>query len=130
MSTDTSFKIFIQLITPILSYGSELWAAEIIKSNTGLDKLFDNTTHLKCNKIELSFIRFILGVHRKADPYAVRGEVARYPLGINFIGNIFKYEQHIMSEKSTRILKQSLKSNIQFSENVAQKHLKTKNVTD
>ena len=95
LTPKVSIKLFDQLIKPICLYGSELWGPDFITMReVNPDKFFNAMEKLNCEKVNLSFSKSILGVHRKAQNSAVRGELARTVLGIDVAANILKYKQH------------------------------------
>ena len=69
------------------------------------------TSSFQCSELEFSLGRFLLGVHRKASPLGIRDELGLYPLVIDIIGTIIMYEKHLMSEKSSELLKNAYKQN-------------------
>ena len=69
------------------------------------------TSSFQCSELEFSLGRFLLGVHRKASPLRIRGELGLYPLVIDIIGTIIMYEKHLMSEKSSELLQNAYKQN-------------------
>lgn len=99
----TCIKLFDQLIKPICLYGSEIWGIEKLKYDS-------EANFIKCiesfiaEKIDLSFSKFALGVHRKAQTTAVRGELGRLPLGIDIIANIILYYTSLYKSKNPLML--------------------------
>ncbi len=65
---------------------------------------------LACEKVNLSFSKFILGVHKKAQTSAVRGDLGRFPLGIDVAANIIKYEAHLESKHPNSVLGEALRT--------------------
>ena len=55
----------------------------------------------------LSFSKFILGVHKKAQNTAVRSELGRFPLGIDIITNIISYEKRFSDTNTYSLLKEA-----------------------
>ena len=86
-------KLFDQLIKPICLYGSEIWGPSTINladtegNNGKLEATFDK---ILCEKLNLSFSKFILGVHKKAQNSAVHGELGRLPLGVDIVSAIVR----------------------------------------
>ncbi len=54
-----------------------------------------------CEKLNLSFCRYVLGVHRTAQSSAVRGELGRFPLGIDRVRKITKYYEYLLAKEGT-----------------------------
>ena len=109
ISPALSLELFDQLIKPICMYGSELWGPDCLNMRKqDVDKLFSRFDKLNCEKIHLSFCRYILGVHRKAQISAVRGELGRTPLGIDVVANTMMYKKHLESKPSNSLLGEAL----------------------
>ena len=82
--------MFSQLIKPICLYGSEIWGIDEIKwkdTNT----FVKSAETLAAEKLQLSFSKFALGVHKKAQNSAVRGELGCFPLGLDIVANTLLY---------------------------------------
>ncbi len=62
-----------------------------------------------CEKLNLSFCRYVLGVHRMAQSSAVRGELGRFPLGIDIVGNITKYYEYLLTKEEGTIMHEAFK---------------------
>ena len=58
-------------------------------------------------RANLSFSKFILGVHRKAQNSAVRGELAGFPLGIDIVTNIVSYGKRFADGNTYPLLKEA-----------------------
>ena len=63
-----SIKMFDTYILPILEYNSEIWA--------------NNTPVKELEKIQLKYLKYILGVRKQTPSLAVYGETGRFPLHI------------------------------------------------
>ena len=88
----TSIKIFEKIVEPILLYNCEVshaylpktWGYEKFKS-----RLWDMAEEV--NRVVLSFLRQILGVHKKSSTLAVMAETGKYPISIKIFTQIVKY---------------------------------------
>jgi len=101
-------KLFDQLIKPIALYGSEIWGPDTLKFSAEDCNKFSESLHkFKSEKLNLSFARFILGVHKKSQNSAVRGELGRAPLGIDIAANTVMYLKHLQSDKTSPLLKEA-----------------------
>ena len=69
ISISLCLKIFDQLVSPILMYGAEVWAHEIINDNNSLEQV--------CSQ----FYRFILGVSKVTPNIGIKGEIGRPQTG-------------------------------------------------
>jgi len=63
-----------------------------------------------CEKVNLSFAKFVLGVHKKAQNTAVRGELGRLPLGIDIICAICNYLHHLENSPKGSLLNEALRT--------------------
>ena len=89
-----SFKslttLFDSLVKPIVLYGAPIWTpnsainTSIIKhlnpSTLNLKKFISKINRTESEKVHLSFLKWSLGVHKKASNIGVWGETGRYPL--------------------------------------------------
>jgi len=88
-------KLFDQLIKPICLYGAEIWGPKHLSISDSLENdgsLEHSFEKLLCEKLNISFSKFLLGVHKKSQNSAVRGELGRPPLGISIVTAITKYK--------------------------------------
>ena len=72
--------------------------------DTNAEKYFDNLEKLDIEKVALSFDKFVLGVHRKAQNSGVRGELGRTVLGIDVTANVLKYKQNLVAKRTSCLL--------------------------
>ena len=97
-------KIFDTMISPILTYNSEVWGA-FVKSDF---KSWDNSGIEKSN---LHFCKRYLEVHNKSSNAACRSELGRFPLIININNKILiNYLNYLQEKDENSIVKQSLKT--------------------
>ena len=104
-----SFKalstLFDSLIKPILLYGAPIWTP-ISCVNKSLIKILRSGNETSGNllkaigrstqdKVHLSFLKWALGVHRKASNVGVWGETGRYPLLYQSIRLTLNYYKRI-----------------------------------
>ena len=92
-------KIFEAMISPILTYSSEVWGA-YSKSNL---KSWDNT-HIE--KSHLQFCKRYLEVSNKASPVPCRAELGRFPLIIAINQKIMNYSSYLLRKGYCSIVKQ------------------------
>ena len=103
----TCIKLFDQLIKPIALYGSEIWGVGEFKLNN-ITSFMKTLEKFAAEKVNLSFSKFALGVHQKAQNSAVRGELGRTPLGIDIITNILMYYMHMTYSSTNTLLHEAL----------------------
>ena len=113
ITPSTSLKLFDQLIKPICLYGSEIWGTELLKPKD-LTKLLSSLDTAECEKLNKSLCRFILGVHKKSQVNAIRGELGRYPIALDIIANILTYRDYIASKDENSLLYKAYLTNQQI----------------
>ena len=88
----TSIRIYEKVVEPILMYNCEVSLAYIPKSWT-YSKFENNMWDVggDVNKVTLSFLRQLLGVHKKTSNLALLGETGKYPLSVKIFQQIVKY---------------------------------------
>ena len=104
---DSIIHLFDHTIKPILLYGSEIWgtpninSCNVRKPDYTLLKSFAN---MSCDKMHINFLKYVLGVHKKASNEAVYGELGRFPLYFDVICNYIKFYQRLISENVSKLL--------------------------
>ena len=78
----TCLHIFDHTLKPILLYGSEIWGAHTLPNSNKDFKLETTMEEFPCEKLNIKFSKFILGVHKKSSNFAVLGELGRYIRGL------------------------------------------------
>ena len=88
----TSIKIFEKVVEPILLYNCEIAHAYMPKTWTYkkfTEKIWDTGDEI--NKVITSFVRQILGVHKKSSTLAILAETGKYPISIKIMTQIIRY---------------------------------------
>ena len=109
---DTSIHLFDRLVTCVLSYGSELYGYKVANYNNIYNEL-KNDVYEKCHT---KFLRYVLGVNKRAPIIGLYGDTGRYPLKINCIFSFLRYYHRINNSKN-ELLKQAYECNIDHSSN-------------
>ena len=115
-----SFKslstLFDSLIKPILLYGAPIWVpnSSVNKSITKSVKsmksdLVKVVTRSVQEKVNLSYFKWALGVHRKASNIGVWGESGRYPLIYQSICLTLKYFKRISTANPNSLVSAALR---------------------
>lgn len=107
---DTIMKIFDSTIKPILTYGAEIWVPfstqiHTDKNNTDFFEKCLTGTFLHEN-IHVKFCKYVLGVHKKAMNIPVMGELGRYPITIDIVGQIISFWIHVLESNENSYLRQ------------------------
>ena len=100
-------KIFDSMISPILTYNSEVWAT-FVKSD------FKSCDNSPIEKAHLQFCKRYLEVHNKASNMASRAELGKYPIIIDINKKILNYLSYLQDKDDNSIVKQSLQISIEL----------------
>jgi hypothetical protein len=111
LNPSVCLKLFDQLIKPICLYGCEIWGPDYIKANVPSQetsgKFEESLEKFMCEKLNISFSKFLLGVHKKASNCAVRGELGNFPLGIDIVATVLKYYKRLESRDENSVLSEA-----------------------
>ena len=73
-------KLFNACVQPILLYCSEVWSLfTLIKGNVNVELKYDSFIP---NKVQMKYVKYMLGVHKSATHIALLAELGLYPLSI------------------------------------------------
>ena len=109
-SFNTCIHLFDHLIKPILTYGSDVWGYFLLQGNNGLD--MEKLIKLDIEKCHQKFLRYSLGVDRKAPTIGIYGETGRYPIVIDMLCNSSHFVERLKKMPHDSLLYQSYKENI------------------
>ena len=118
-----SFKalntLFDSLIKPIVLYGAPIWTPtsainkSIVKyfkaAPLSIENFIAKISRTMTEKVHLSFLKWALGVHRKATNVGVWGESGRYPLIYQSIRLTLNYYKRVLAADDNSIIKVALK---------------------
>jgi hypothetical protein len=113
----TSIKIFEKVVEPILLYNCEITEAFIPDKwnyEKFLSKMWDSCSEL--NTVVLSFLRQILGVHKKTTNLGLLAETGKFPICLKVFSYIMKYWMRV-STTSKSMLKQAFLVNCTENDN-------------
>ena len=85
-----ALKLFDSLVTPILSYASEVWGPTYLKKLDKADFRVLCDTHV-VEKLNVKLCKYLLGVNKKSVNSAVLGELGRLPVLIKILSQSFKF---------------------------------------
>jgi exonuclease III len=103
LSPSHQLNIFDKMVVPIMTYGAEIWCGDFIKKLTKTDK----NDCIPAEKIHRHYIKYVLGVHRKASNDAVMAESGRYPIFGEAIKLFINYANHLINAKPGSLLKEA-----------------------
>ena len=108
----SSIKIFEKVVEPILMYNCEVSLAYVPKS-WNYDKFKNNMWNVgdDVNKVVTSFLRQLLGVHKKTSNLAIFSETGKYPLSLKIFIHILKYWFRVKNSDNV-LLKASKEANL------------------
>ncbi len=88
----TAISIFEKVVEPILTYNCEVTQAYLPK-NWDYKKFKGNIFKInkELNRVVLSFLRQVLGVHKKTTNLAIVAETGKLPISMKIFTSIFKY---------------------------------------
>jgi hypothetical protein len=117
LSPNTCLYLFDAMIRPICTYGSDVWGAFL--KNIG--KMFDINSNKysyfndnSAEKVDLKFIKSVLGVHKKSSNPACQGELGRYPIVIFILKQVLKNWLRISNYDTSSILYDTYICNIEM----------------
>jgi hypothetical protein len=106
-----TMKLFDSLVTPVLSYGCEIWAPFTLKNmNDGNFMVY--AEKCEAEKLNIKLCKYILGVGKYTTNAAVKGELGRFPLMINMLSQTFNYWTRICQLSTCNIVKISYLDNL------------------
>ena len=85
-----ALKLFDSLVTPILSYASEVWGPTYLKKLDKADFRVLCDTHV-VEKLNVKLCKYLLCVNKKSVNSAVLGELGRLPVLIKILSQSFKF---------------------------------------
>ena len=107
----TAIRLFEKLIEPILTYNCEVTMAYIPRTwnyEKFTSQMWEHGREI--SKVVYSFLRQILGVHKKTSNVAVLAETGKYPIIINIYSMIMKYRLRLHTTDNI-LLKSALITN-------------------
>ena len=93
LSPKVALKLFDSNVLSILNYASEIWSG--------------NKPNDEVEKVQLRFLKFMLGVKDSTCTTAVYGEVGRFPLQLDVNLRIVKYWIRILNDKEGSLVKKA-----------------------
>ena len=121
VSPKLSMKLFDQMVKPIALYGCEIWGAlPNLKAPTqgSVGKLISKYELTPVEKLHVKYCKYALGVHNRSTNYAILGELGRYPILIDIVGQMLKFLRHIqINESKNGILQEALEESQRISMN-------------
>lgn len=100
LSVKSLFTLFDSLILPVITYASQIWlpytntGKSMLNSGNNVDtrlSLIKNATKDTFEVFHLRYIKWVLGVHKRASNVFCYGDTGRYPVGMKVIPQSVNY---------------------------------------
>ena len=103
LSPKISLDLFDKTVKPVCTYGSEIWSCltTSLSSNYSIDQLMKK---FQIEKVNISFCKWLLGIHKYSSNFGVLGEIGRYPLFIDIFKGVVKYYQKLLVKRKDKPL--------------------------
>lgn len=105
---DINFRIFDVMVDPVLGYGAEIWAPELLCQ----DPLKND-----CERVHLLALKWLFGVRKSTASVAVLAEAGRWPLAFRWIKRLARCYNGLVKAPSQSMLKSAFISNCQLKTN-------------
>lgn len=109
---DLAEFLFDHTVKPILLYGVEVWGTvnlnrrKIMTCESG-QRLQEAYADLPQEKLNIKLAKYLLQVPKNASNDAVLGELGRYPLYLNIIKQLFKYQNKLENLENGKLVKEA-----------------------
>ena len=84
-----------------------MWGDAVLKNNFEVNKIIQIYDKFDCQKLNIKYCKFILGVHKNSSNQAVSRELGHFPLFIDIIINLFKYYKRLNDMEQDSLLNQA-----------------------
>ena len=109
MNTAPQLRLFDSSVKPILLYCSELWSLDIlVKENANFEDKYFSFPPVK---VQIKFIKHLLGVNRGAVNLAVFSELGVIPISIDAIKLSVGFWNHLVNSDDVSLIEQAYKFN-------------------
>ncbi len=107
-----SIELFYSCVKPILLFCSEVWSLDnLVNNKTNLEDKYFNRPPVK---VQIKFIKHILGVNRSALNLAVFSELGIIPISIDALKLTVGFWLHIVNSKESTLVNKAYKMNCSF----------------
>ena len=113
MQIDIMTRLFDTLVSPVISYGAEVWLPynrQMTKEHT-LSDTFQTYLSPECptENVHIKFCRSLLGMHKQTMKVPILAELGRFPTSLQMIGQVISFWAHITEAQENSLLKQAYK---------------------
>lgn len=103
-SSNPSIKTYVHLfnhcIKPIITYGCENWAVNILTPKRQLLSLYDIFKEWEIEKLHVKFCKYLLGVSKTCTNIGVISELGSFPIYLDVLKQIFMYWHRLENSAS------------------------------
>ena len=121
INTELYLTIYEHCVKPILLYCSEIWSIDFLINKAGQTEIAQRYDLLLPEKLQLRFLKSVMGVHKYANNNAVRSEFGIFALAIYGLKNSLNYWIHLVNSKDITFAVKSYKDSMAFFRGFASK---------
>ena len=121
MNTELYLTIYQHCVKPILLYCSEIWSLDFIVNKNDLTQIEQRYELLQSEKIQVRFLKSVMGVHKYASNNAVRSEFGIFPLAVYGLKSSLSFWTHLVNLDQSTYAYQSYSDSLSYSKGFASK---------
>ena len=104
LSPKILIDLFDKMLKPIAMYGAEIWLSPLkIQKNC-----INHLETAPAEKLHVSYLRYVLGTHKKSTKAAIMGETGRVPININALKTLIDFHNRIVWEETNPLVEEAL----------------------
>ena len=105
---NTCIHLFDHLVKPILTYNAEIWGPSLLK---GKSINFEKLLAYDIEKCHIKFLRFAVGINKRAPIVGIYGETGRFPIIFEILRKSINYFNRLIDMNDDTILSECLTEN-------------------
>ena len=109
LSPDLHMRMFNTMALPVLSYGAEIWSPQLVAAGQECD----NT------RVQMSFLRQMLGVRQSTPSLVVLAESGHRPLAVHWTLQLARFWNNLLASDEDSLLQRALADSIDLAANAA-----------
>lgn len=102
MSPALQMRMFDVMVLPVLSYGAEIWAPHVLAA----------TQECAASRVQLAFLRHLLGVRQSTASLVVLAETGRKPLAVHWSLQLARFWNTLLAANEGSLLQRALADSI------------------
>ena len=99
INADLYLTIYEHCVKPILLYCSEIWSIDFLINKAGQIEIAQRYDLFLPEKLQLRFLKSVMGVHKSANDNAVRSEFGIFHLAVYGLKTSLNYWLHLVNSK-------------------------------